>query len=58
MNVLAVNDNLDAIPRFYAIIKKILSPAYKLHITRLVLDPLNKGETKWLYEGFLASCTR
>ncbi|KAG5585797.1 hypothetical protein H5410_046231 [Solanum commersonii] len=44
--VLAAYDNLDAIPRFYAIIRMILSSAFKLHITWLVLELLNEDETK------------
>ncbi|XP_015168702.1 uncharacterized protein [Solanum tuberosum] len=54
--VWAVYDTLDAMPRFYAIIRKILSPAFKLRITWLEPDPLNEDETKWLSEGLPASC--
>ncbi|XP_049347740.1 uncharacterized protein LOC125812270 [Solanum verrucosum] len=56
--VWAVYDTLDAMPRFYAIIRKILSPAFKLRITWLEPDPLNEDETKWLSEGLPASCGR
>ncbi|XP_055818231.1 uncharacterized protein LOC129887240 [Solanum dulcamara] len=56
--VWAVYDTLDAMPRFYAVIRKILSPAFKLRITWLEPDPLNEDETKWLSEGFPASCGR
>uniref|UniRef100_M1DT67 DUF3444 domain-containing protein n=1 Tax=Solanum tuberosum TaxID=4113 RepID=M1DT67_SOLTU len=45
-------------PRFYAIIRKILSLAFKLCITLLELEPLSEDETKWLFEEFLASCSR
>ncbi|XP_070033852.1 uncharacterized protein [Nicotiana tomentosiformis] len=56
--VWAVYDTLDAMPRFYAVIRKIFSPAFKLRITWLEPDPLDKNETKWLSEGFPASCGR
>ncbi|PHU29861.1 hypothetical protein BC332_01954 [Capsicum chinense] len=56
--VWAVYDTLDAMPRFYAVIRKILSPAFKLRITWLEPDPLNEDETKWLSEGLPASCGR
>ncbi|XP_016471734.2 uncharacterized protein LOC107793780 [Nicotiana tabacum] len=54
--VWAVYDTLDAMPRFYAVIRKIFSPAFKLHITWLEPDPLDKNETKWQSDGFPASC--
>ncbi|KAJ8565948.1 hypothetical protein K7X08_008524 [Anisodus acutangulus] len=56
--VWAVYDTLDAMPRFYAVIRKIFSPAFKLRITWLENDPLNEDETKWLSEGLPASCGR
>ncbi|KAH0781641.1 hypothetical protein KY290_001239 [Solanum tuberosum] len=54
--VWAVYNTLDGMPRFYGIIREILSPEFKLCITWLELEPVN--ETKWLYESFLASCGR
>ncbi|KAK4379966.1 hypothetical protein RND71_001828 [Anisodus tanguticus] len=56
--VWAVYDILDAMPRYYAVIRKIFSPAFKLRITWLEPDPLNEDETKWLSEGLPASCGR
>ncbi|XP_004229298.1 uncharacterized protein [Solanum lycopersicum] len=56
--VWAIYDSLDAMPRFYAVISKIVSPAFKLSITWLEPDPLNEDETKWLSEGLPASCGR
>ncbi|XP_060197865.1 uncharacterized protein LOC132626865 [Lycium barbarum] len=56
--VWAVYDTLDAMPRFYAVIRKIFSPAFKWRITWLEPDPLNEFETKWLSEGLPASCGR
>ncbi|XP_025884719.1 uncharacterized protein [Solanum lycopersicum] len=54
--VWAVYDTFDGMPRFYGVIRDILSPEFKLRITWLEPEPLN--ETKWLYEGFLTSCGR
>ncbi|WMV09438.1 hypothetical protein MTR67_002823 [Solanum verrucosum] len=54
--VWVVYDTLDGMPRFYGIIREILSPEFKLRITWLEPEPLN--ETKWLYEGFLPSYGR
>ncbi|KAK4737446.1 hypothetical protein R3W88_001143 [Solanum pinnatisectum] len=54
--VWVVYDTLDGMPRFYGIIREILSPKFQLRITWLEPEPLN--EAKWLYEGFLASCGR
>ncbi|KAG5632169.1 hypothetical protein H5410_003886 [Solanum commersonii] len=54
--VWAVYDTLDCMPRFYDIIRDILSPKFKLCITWLEPELLN--ETKWLYMGFLPSYDR
>ncbi|CAN4123254.1 unnamed protein product [Withania somnifera] len=56
--VWAVYDTLDAMPRFYAVIRMILPPAFKLRITWLEPDPLNEDEIRWLSEGLPASCGR
>ena len=40
--VWAAYDTLDAMPRFYAFIRKILCPAFKLLITWSEPEPLNK----------------
>ncbi|CAL5415819.1 unnamed protein product [Camellia sinensis] len=52
----AVYDTLDAMPRFYARIKKVLSPGFKLQITWLEPDPDDEDEIKWVDEGLPASC--
>ncbi|KAK6803544.1 hypothetical protein RDI58_001328 [Solanum bulbocastanum] len=44
--VWAAYDTLDAMPRFYAVIRKILSPAFKLCITWLEPETLNEDESK------------
>ncbi|KAH0743291.1 hypothetical protein KY290_031284 [Solanum tuberosum] len=56
--VWAIYDTLDVMPRFYAVIRKILSPSFKLRIQWLEPEPLNEDETKWLSEGFPGSCGR
>uniref|UniRef100_M1DBF6 Heat shock protein DnaJ n=1 Tax=Solanum tuberosum TaxID=4113 RepID=M1DBF6_SOLTU len=43
-------------PRFYAVIRKILSPAFKLCITRLESEPLSEDEIKGLSEEFPTFC--
>lgn len=57
-HVWAVYDTMDVIPRFYPVIRKILSPSLKLCIKWLEPEPLNEDETKWLSEGFPSSCGR
>ncbi|KAL2545030.1 DNAJ heat shock N-terminal domain-containing protein [Forsythia ovata] len=52
----AVYDELDGMPRFYALIKKVLSPSFKLQITWLESVPDNKDEKRWVAEGLPASC--
>jgi len=42
----AVYDNSDAMPRFYAIVKKVLSP-FELQITWLEADPDDEEELDW-----------
>ena len=43
----AAYDVLNAMPRFYARIKKVLSPGFKLQITWLEPDPKDENEIKW-----------
>ena len=57
-HVWAVYDTMDVIPRFYPVIRKILSPSLKLCIKWLEPEPLNEDETKWLSEGFPSSSRR
>ncbi|KAJ1387476.1 hypothetical protein SESBI_39998 [Sesbania bispinosa] len=42
----AIYDSTDAMPRFYALIRKVFSP-FKLKITWLEPDPDNQGEIDW-----------
>ncbi|KAK2447775.1 hypothetical protein QL285_007102 [Trifolium repens] len=52
----AVYDDIDAMPRFYAIIKKVFSPGFKLQITWLEADPNDKDECKWIEEKLPNAC--
>ncbi|KAE8076886.1 hypothetical protein FH972_015508 [Carpinus fangiana] len=52
----AVYDTLDAMPRFYARIRKVLSPGFKLRITWLEPDPADENEIKWVSEDLPTSC--
>lgn len=52
----AIYDELDCMPRYYALIKKVLSPGFKLQITWLQPVPDNKDEKRWVAEGLPASC--
>ncbi|XAR57137.1 hypothetical protein NMG60_11025172 [Bertholletia excelsa] len=52
----AAYDTLDAMPRFYARIKKVFSPGFKLRITWLEPDPDDEAEIKWVEEGLPVSC--
>ncbi|PSR85166.1 DnaJ subfamily B member like [Actinidia chinensis var. chinensis] len=52
----AVYDSLDAMPRFYAQIRKVLSRWFKLRITWLEPEPDDEDEIKWVDEGLPASC--
>ncbi|XWS08659.1 hypothetical protein CRYUN_Cryun40dG0020400 [Craigia yunnanensis] len=52
----AVYDTLDAMPRFYARIRKVFSSGFKLRITWLEPDPDDENEIKWVSEGLPVSC--
>ncbi|XP_040996237.1 uncharacterized protein LOC121242447 [Juglans microcarpa x Juglans regia] len=52
----AVYDNLDGMPRFYARIKKVFSPEFKLRITWLEPDPDDENEIEWVNEDLPTSC--
>ncbi|KAI8012670.1 hypothetical protein LOK49_LG06G03184 [Camellia lanceoleosa] len=52
----AVYDTLDAMPRFYARIKKVFSPGFRLKITWLEPDPDDEDEIKWVEKGLPVSC--
>ncbi|OMO53740.1 hypothetical protein CCACVL1_28388 [Corchorus capsularis] len=52
----AMYDTLDAMPRFYAQIRKVFSSGFKLRITWLEPDPDDDDEVKWVSEGLPVSC--
>ncbi|XP_058723862.1 uncharacterized protein LOC131595522 [Vicia villosa] len=52
----AVYDDTDGMPRFYALIKKVFSPGFKLKITWLEADPDDEDELRWIEEKLPSSC--
>lgn len=48
----AIYDNLDAMPRYYALIRRVYGPKFKLRFNWLEYDPTGKAETLW-YKGDL-----
>ncbi|ONK67544.1 uncharacterized protein A4U43_C05F1140 [Asparagus officinalis] len=48
----AIYDNLDALPRFYALIRQVYSPKFRLRFNWLEYEPSGKAETLW-YRGNL-----
>lgn len=52
----ALYDTLDAMPRFYALIKKVFSPGFKVKITWLEPDPDDENEIEWVHEDLPTSC--
>ncbi|KAI4345497.1 hypothetical protein L6164_012615 [Bauhinia variegata] len=54
----AIYDATEGMPRFYAVIKKVLSPGFKLEITWFEPDPVNEDEIKWVAEELPAACGR
>ncbi|KAK8585797.1 hypothetical protein V6N13_050768 [Hibiscus sabdariffa] len=52
----ALYDTLDAMPRFYALIRKVQRSGFKLRITWLEPDPDDENEIQWVSEGLPASC--
>nr|GEY14045.1 hypothetical protein [Tanacetum cinerariifolium] len=54
----ACYDTDDAMPRFYAFVKKVLSPGFKLQIFWLKPDPVSEEEIKWVDDDLPVSCGR
>ncbi|CAK8530959.1 unnamed protein product [Lathyrus sativus] len=52
----AVYDDIDGMPRFYALIKKVSSPGFKMQITWLEADPDDEDEQKWIEENLPSAC--
>ncbi|KAF8387938.1 hypothetical protein HHK36_026601 [Tetracentron sinense] len=52
----AVYDTVGAMPRFYARIRKVFAPGFKLRITWLEADPDDKDDIDWLNEDLPIAC--
>ncbi|XP_004495763.1 uncharacterized protein [Cicer arietinum] len=53
--VWAIYDSTDAMPRFYALVKKVASP-FKLQFTWLEPNPDDQGEADWHYADLPIAC--
>ncbi|XP_039003437.1 uncharacterized protein LOC120130222 [Hibiscus syriacus] len=54
--VWAIYDTLDGMPRFYAQVKKVYHPGFKLQITWLEADPDEEKQQNWVYLDLPVSC--
>ncbi|OMO90937.1 hypothetical protein CCACVL1_07254 [Corchorus capsularis] len=54
--VWAVYDTLDGMPRFYARVKKVFTPGFRLRITWLEPKPDEECEKNWIELGLPTSC--
>ncbi|KAF1887259.1 hypothetical protein Lal_00040859 [Lupinus albus] len=52
----AIYDTTDGMPRFYALIRNVLSPGFKLKITWFEPDPDDKDEMNWVDGGLPVAC--
>ncbi|XP_020220735.1 uncharacterized protein LOC109803532 [Cajanus cajan] len=52
----AIYDTIDGMPRFYALIRKVLTPGFKLRITWFEPDPDGKDEFQWFHEQLPIAC--
>ncbi|XP_057428764.1 uncharacterized protein LOC130722141 [Lotus japonicus] len=52
----AIYDDIDGMPRFYATIRKVFPPGFKLEITWFEPDPDDDDEVKWSTEQLPISC--
>uniref|UniRef100_A0A7N0TX70 J domain-containing protein n=1 Tax=Kalanchoe fedtschenkoi TaxID=63787 RepID=A0A7N0TX70_KALFE len=52
----AIYDTVDAMPRFYARVRRVFSPDFKLRITWLEPDTQGGRYTKWIEEGLPVAC--
>ncbi|CAI9766604.1 unnamed protein product [Fraxinus pennsylvanica] len=51
-------DTLDGMPRFYALVKKVVSPGFKLQVTWLEADPEDEAEKNWARKELPVGCGR
>ncbi|KAM6566007.1 hypothetical protein CsatA_025135 [Cannabis sativa] len=54
--VWAAYDIFNAMPRFYAQIRRVSSPKFSVHLTWLEPEPADENESKWHYSGMPFSC--
>ncbi|XP_043709614.1 uncharacterized protein LOC122658637 [Telopea speciosissima] len=54
----ALYDTIDAMPRFYARVRKVYSPEFKVRITWLEPIPDDKDEIDWVEEDLPVACGR
>jgi len=52
----AIYDSIDGMPRFYALIRKVLSPGFQLQATWLEPHPDDNDEIKWVDEELPVAC--
>ncbi|KAI9114926.1 hypothetical protein K1719_013939 [Acacia pycnantha] len=52
----AIYDTTDGMPRFYALIRKVLSPGFKLRITWFEADPDDEDESNWVEKDLPVAC--
>lgn len=52
----AAYDSLEGMPRFYARIRKVVSPGFKLKVAWLEPNPDKKDEKKWVLKDLPVSC--
>ncbi|KAM5561393.1 hypothetical protein ABKV19_022145 [Rosa sericea] len=52
----AIYDEVDSMPRFYAHVKKVHTPGFKVKITWLIPNPDDKGEIGWVKEDLPVAC--
>ncbi|KAK4266476.1 hypothetical protein QN277_027389 [Acacia crassicarpa] len=52
----AIYDTIDGMPRFYALIRKVLSPGFKLRITWFEADPDDEDESNWVDKDLPVAC--
>lgn len=54
----ALYSDEDGLPKYYAQVKKIDRPEFRLHVTWLIASPLPKNTIQWLDKSMLTTCGR
>ncbi|KAF7837165.1 DnaJ-like subfamily B member 12 isoform A [Senna tora] len=52
----AIYDTVDGMPRFYALIRKVISPGFRLRITWFEAEPDDKDEMCWVEKTLPVAC--